>query len=238
MTASNVVIKNTRVSNSGGDWVVIIRPGAKNLTIQDSEIMAPAGVPQDNACVFNISDETPTLKRLNIHGCSAAVSTGGGLLEDSYLHDPGYTEGLSHITLVASNGGGGLTVRHNTILNPHPQTAAVAFYQDFGPQANDLIENNLLSGGGYTVYGGDGGKGKTSNIRFLNNRFGRNFYNTGGYYGYLASFTATNPGNAWSGNYWDDTLAAGQLTTPTNPPVAGSNAAGHWHAQRQIPRVS
>ncbi|MCW2759376.1 MAG: hypothetical protein JWO46_3122 [Nocardioidaceae bacterium] len=208
VTAPNVVIKNTRVTASSGDWIIIIRPGAANLTIQDSEIMSPAGATVDNACVFNISSEVPIMRRLNIHGCSAGVSSGGGLLEDSYIHDPGFTPGLSHITLVASNGGGGFTIRHNTVLNPYGQTAAVAFYQDFGVQRNDLIENNLLAGGGYVVYGGNGEKGTATNIRFLNNRFSRTFYKTGGYWGYVASFSPANSGNAWAGNYWDETLAA------------------------------
>ncbi|MCW2759371.1 MAG: hypothetical protein JWO46_3117 [Nocardioidaceae bacterium] len=208
VTAPNVVIKNTRVSARNGDWVIILRAGARNLTIQDSEIMSPADATVDNACIFNITDEKPTMLRLNIHGCSAGVSSGGGLLQDSYVHDPGFTPGLSHITLVASNGGGGFTVRHNTILNPHDQTAAIAFYQDFGVQKDDLVENNLLAGGGYVVYGGNGEKGTATNIRFLNNRFSRTFYPNGGYFGYVASFSPNNPGNAWSGNFWDDTLQA------------------------------
>jgi hypothetical protein len=67
VTAANVTIKNTRVTGGAGvgnaDWVIIVRPGADNLTIQDSEVMTPAGSPQDIACVFNISDAKPTILR-------------------------------------------------------------------------------------------------------------------------------------------------------------------------------
>jgi hypothetical protein len=208
ITASNVVVRNVRVSASDGDWVVIIRPGAENVTIKDSEIMSPAGATVDNACIFNISDTRPRMVRLDIHGCSAGVSSGGGRLRDSYIHDPGYTPGLSHITLVASNSDGHFTIKHNTILNPYDQTAAVAFYQDFGAQSDNLVVDNLLAGGGYVVYGGNGDYAETHDIRFVGNRISRIYHRRGGYYGVVASFDRHNPGNEWSGNYWDDTLKA------------------------------
>ena len=69
VTAPNVTIRNTRVTG-GGDWVVVVRDGADNLTIEDSELQTPAGSPQDIACVLNIGDSKPTIRRANIHGCS------------------------------------------------------------------------------------------------------------------------------------------------------------------------
>ena len=138
VTASNVVIRNTRVTG-GGDWVVIMRPGADNLTIEDSELQTPTGTPQDIACLLNIGDGRPTILRTDIHGCSAGVSSGGGLVKDSYIHDMSQKPGLSHDVGVASNGGGGMSVVHNTIFNQLDQTATVAFYQDFGAQADDLV---------------------------------------------------------------------------------------------------
>ncbi|HST67194.1 MAG TPA: hypothetical protein VLM05_18600, partial [Mycobacteriales bacterium] len=72
VVASNVTIRNTRVTG-GGDWVVVVRPGAANLRIEDSELQTPAGSPQDIACVLNIGDTRPTILRTDIHGCSAGV---------------------------------------------------------------------------------------------------------------------------------------------------------------------
>src|SRR5262249_36568291 len=175
VTASNVTIRRTRVTG-GGDWVVIVRPTAANLTIEDSELTTPAGTPQDIACVLNIGDTAPHIRRVNIHGCSAGISSGAGLVQDSYIHDMSQVPGLSHDVGVASNGGGGMTVQHNTIFNQLDQTATVAFYQDFGTQQNDLVTGNLLAGGGYCVYGGTGTKGGTANIRFTNNRFSRKYH--------------------------------------------------------------
>ena len=212
VTAKNVTIKNTRVTGGRGvgsaDWVVIIRPGADNLTIEDSEIMTPVGTPQDIACIFNIGDSKPVIKRVNIHACSAGVSSGGGLVQDSYVHDMAAVPGLSHDVGIASNGSGGMTVRHNTVFNQFDQTATVAFYQDFDTQKDNLVENNLLAGGGYCVYGGSGQKGQTANIRFIDNRFSRKYSPKCGQFGVVASFSLGDPGNAWTGNYWDDDLRA------------------------------
>lgn len=206
VTAPNVTIRNTRITG-GGDYVIIVRDGADNLTIEDTEIQTPAGTPQDIGCVLNVGNAKPKILRVNIHGCSAGVSSGGGLVQDSYIHDMAQKAGLSHDVGVASNFGGGMSVIHNTILNQLSQTAAVAFYQDFGPQSNDLVQDNLLAGGGYCVYGGTGEKGTTSDIRFLDNRFSRKFHPNCGYYGLVADFDRGASGNVWSGNYWDDTLA-------------------------------
>ena len=49
-----------------------------------------------------------------------------------------------------------MTIRHNTIFNSHDQTDAISLFQDFGNQANRTIDDNLVAGGGYSVYGGGG----------------------------------------------------------------------------------
>lgn len=215
VTADNVTIKNTRVVGGRGtpgppDWVIVVRPGADNLRIIDSEISTPKGSAQDIACIFNIGDTSPRTVRADIHDCSAGVSSGAGLIQDSYIHDMSSVTGLSHVVGVASNGGGGMTVRHNTILNQLGQTAAVAFYQDFANQNGNLVVDNLLGGGGYCVYGGDGKMGATSNIRFIGNRFSRKYWPNCGSFGVVASFTVKGPGNIWRGNYWDEDLRAVQ----------------------------
>jgi hypothetical protein len=211
VTAPNVTIRRVRVTGGrpvgNADWVVVVRPGADNLVIEDSELGTPPGTPQDMACVLNIGDANPTLRRLDIHGCSAGVSSGGGTIQDSYIHDMSAVPGLSHVVGIASNGGGGMTITHNTVLNTYEQTAAIAFYQDFADQANDLVTNNLVGGGGYCFYGGAGDKGATRAIKFVGNRLTRSIYPNCGSYGVIASFTLTDPENEFRGNIWDDTGA-------------------------------
>ncbi|MBD5831674.1 hypothetical protein [Janibacter melonis] len=209
VSASDVTIRDVRVTGGRGvgaaDWVVVMRPGAERLVIEDSELRTPQGTEQDLACVLNIGDGEPVVRRVDMHGCTIGVATGGGVVEDSYIHDPSMVPDLSHVNGVASMGGGGLTVRRNTILNSYSQTSAVALYQDFGTQSDDLVQHNLLAGGGYIFYGGDGRFGPTSKIRFLDNRISRVYYPKGGSLGVIAHLDLDLPGNESSGNFWDDT---------------------------------
>jgi hypothetical protein len=66
------------------------------------------------------------------------------------------------------------------------------------------VEDNLLAGGGYTLYAG-GGKLASTNIRVLNNRFSRRFFPNGGGYAPVAVFDPSGLGNVFSGNIWDET---------------------------------
>jgi hypothetical protein len=94
------------------------------------------------------------------------------------------------------------------VFNSIDQTDAISLFQDFGLEANRLIDRNLVAGGGYCLYGGgDGSFGLTSNIKLTNNRFSRLYSPNCGYYGTLAHFDWNGPGNVWSGNVWDDSGA-------------------------------
>jgi hypothetical protein len=91
--------------------------------------------------------------------------------ENNYLLE--YTEAPeAHYENVLDQGGYGevegktvetkgckLVLRHNTFLNEHPQTANIALFceEPSGkkhPIGEVVIENNLLAGGGYSIYGG------------------------------------------------------------------------------------
>jgi hypothetical protein len=99
-----------------------------------------------------------------------------------------------------------MTVRHNTVFNNFDQTDAISLFEDFGTEANRLIENNLIAGGDYALYAGANTGGPTPyNIVVTNNRFARIFYSASGYYGPVAAYDPSGPGNVWSGNVWDDT---------------------------------
>ena len=72
---------------------------------------------------------------------------------DSYIHDLANPPN-AHVDGFQCNAKCGVTLRHNTILNEWPQTAAIALFGDFGTPVNSVIDDNLLAGGGYAVYGG------------------------------------------------------------------------------------
>jgi hypothetical protein len=201
--ADNVVIRNTRV-NGSGDWGIIIRSGATNLTIENVTIR-PSGSQAVQTGILNQGGMI-TVRRTDISGISDGITTSQGLIEDSYLHDPRNLNG-DHTDMIQSLDGPGsgmsLIIRHNTIINTNSQTSAIALFQDYGVQHDVLIEYNFLAGGGYTLYAGDGDH-TPWNIKILNNTFSKRVFRDGGSYGAVAYWSASGSGNVWSGNVWED----------------------------------
>ncbi|HEY5990733.1 MAG TPA: hypothetical protein VIV12_30710, partial [Streptosporangiaceae bacterium] len=141
----------------------------------------------------------------NIFFTSTGVQLSAGLIYNNYIHDMGFITG-DHDNGTTSNAGTTmLTIQHNTIFNNLNQCDAVSLFQDFGSQGNRLITDNLLAGGGYTLYaGGKAGAPPPFNIVITNNRISNLYFPKGGYYGPVAYWTSGN-GNVWSGNIWDAT---------------------------------
>ena len=76
------------------------------------------------------------------------------------------------------------------------------FSPDLITDANVLVEGNLLNGGSYCTYGGGDG---STNVRYINNKFGRTVYDNCGRHGPVAAWNASGPGNQWTNNTWADT---------------------------------
>ena len=206
--ASNVTVRNVRLNVSGESFGIALRHTA-NVTITNTEITSPsASTGRLLVGIKDIYGDSTGLQvlRTNISRTSTGIQVESGLLQDNYIHDMGYKAG-DHINGTTSNGGTDLlTIRHNTVFNQIDQTDAVSLFQDFGPQANRVIDNNLLAGGGYTLYAGAnaGRESGATNIHVTNNRFARTFYTNGGSYGPLAAYVS-GQGNTFTGNVWDDT---------------------------------
>jgi hypothetical protein len=142
----------------------------------------------------------------NIWHTATGVQIYAGLVQDNYIHDVGFKDG-DHTNGMTVNGSTTpLTVRHNTVLVSTVQTDAISLFEDVGVEANKIIDNNLVAGGGYSIYGGQNvGGPQAFNIQIINNRFSRVYYAKGGYYGYATAYNSKASGNVWSGNVWDDT---------------------------------
>lgn len=212
---SGTTIKNTRVTTDGSfslivryDWSAATPHGATGVTIQDSEVRGgPAG---SGAAITVQSGLAVTITRVNVHNTSTAIQLDRGSITDSYLWDLHVVPNGTHVNGTTSNGGrgnGGLTIRHNTVLNSLGQTDAISLFQDTGVQEDVTIDNNLVAGGGYVIYGGSGNKGPSKNIKITNNRISTRYFPLGGGYGWLAYFTPGDPGNVLSGNRYYETGA-------------------------------
>ena len=208
--ANNVTIRDVRNTSSGESLGGFAIRHGQNALIEDVTIAPPASSPRLLVGIKDIYGDAngTVIRRADISGTSTAVQMDSGTLVDSYIHDLRLQSG-DHINGTTSNGGTTLlTIQHNTVFNSFDQTDAVSLFQDFGPQSNRVIDNNLLAGGGYTIYAG-ANAGLTStatNIAVTNNRISRMYFPNGGSYGPLAAYQP-GQGNSFTGNVWDDTGA-------------------------------
>ncbi|WP_214409871.1 hypothetical protein [Sphaerisporangium fuscum] len=202
--ADDVVVRNVRVVGQG-DWAIIQRQGVSGADISDVEIMGDGTTKVDTA-VLNQGGQI-SVRRANIHTVSNGIVTDHGVIEDCYLHDFKEFPG-DHVDAIQIGGspmkGLSLTVRHNTVFNQVAETSAIIIGQDFSRTHDVLIQNNLLAGGGYTIYGGEGKFGVPTDIRIVDNIFSRRFFPKGGSFGPVAYYTDKGKGNAFTGNIWED----------------------------------
>jgi hypothetical protein len=171
VTGYGVTIKNSRVGCVVVDGGPASNPANPRLTIQDTEIVCPLG-----SWNTGFRFDNTLLLRVNIHGCENGMDIGNNVtLQDSFIHDlaPGATFHNDGIQGVPNNS----TIEHNTIYGI--DTSAIGFNSDAGAN-NVLINNNLLAGGGWTLYCP---KGSHPTFRVTNNHFSTIFYPKVGAYG-------------------------------------------------------
>ena len=200
--AKDVTIRNVKMSVASKDmFALIVRSGA-SATIEDVEI---SGKDKSGAsvqyAVLSQTSERVTVNRANLHHCADCIQGERMVVTNSYIHDLANPPG-AHVDGFQCNSSCGVTLRHNTILNEWNQTAAIALFADFGTPRDSTIDDNLLAGGGYSVYGGST---NATGIKITNNRFTRLYFPKGGYWGHGTAFNNSGSGNLWSGNTWDDT---------------------------------
>lgn len=207
--ADNVTVRNSRLT-AAGQWGIIQRQGHTGLRVENTEILGD-GVHQVQTGILN-QGSMVTIERVHIHTVSDGVQTDQGILADSFIDDLKEFPG-DHCVNIQSNGspnpGMALVIKHNTLLNPLAQTAAISIYQDFGRAHDVTVAGNYLAGGGYALYGGKGRYGQSSNIKVLNNVFSRMYHPQSGVFGPVTAFEQ-GPGNEWTGNTFDS-------GSPVNP---------------------
>jgi hypothetical protein len=213
VTGSNVTIKNDMIVTSGANGLfgISLRHTAGD-TVENNTISGTNATTGrvDTAISDAYEDSTGlVISGNNISDARTAIQLAAGQVTGNYIHDPGYIAG-DHTNGVLANGGTGqLTITGNTILDSLGQTDAISLdtLSVAGPVTNKTIENNLLAGGSYSIYGGTAFSHTTSTILIENNRFGQGFFPKSGQFGPVAYFDSTGAGNVWSDNVWDSTGA-------------------------------
>jgi hypothetical protein len=190
--ASNVVIENSKIEAGTTGWGIEIDSGS--LTVKDSEITGSAyGAVEGN---------NYTLQRVNIHAFHGdGMKLGNNVtVTDSFIHDATTSGGQHCDGMQAQNGLSNVVIRHNSI-DPHESgsNSAVFIKNDLGPNNTVgpiTVDDNLLGGGGYTLYVYKGSSGlvqggvTVTNNRFLNDEK----------YGPVA---VNIPVTTWTGNVYD-----------------------------------
>jgi hypothetical protein len=208
VTASNVIIKNVRIIETGDSFGVSLRH-TSNVTIENSDIYSPDS--GNDRLMVGVKDvygdcSGTVVQGNNIWHTATGIQIYAGLVQDNYIHDVGFRGGDHTNGMTANGSTTPLTIRHNTVFVSTVQTDAISLFEDVGVEANKIIDNNLVAGGGYSIYGGQNTGGPQAfNIQITNNRFSRVYFTNGGYYGCATAYDAQAPGNVWSGNIWDDT---------------------------------
>jgi hypothetical protein len=221
--ANNVTIENCVISVGGQDtFPVSVQTDRNNdgkpitsFTIKNCTVSGSDNdMNRAAACIKDIyGNSTGTLiQACNLYWAANGIQVYAGDLLDNYIHDlicnATYLDHTNGINV--SGGTNTMLIQGNTVLNSLGQTDCIALFQDTAPPAvaNKTINNNLLAGGGYCIYGGQGGAAyeglPATNIVITNNAISTMYYPQGGVYGPIACFDPGNPGNKWSGNAWYD----------------------------------
>ena len=197
LNANNVTLRRCKITNSNF-YTVFIHWSKSGCVVEDCTI-------DGKSASGSIGINGPgNFRRNNIYRVENGV--GGhwdSVIEDNFIHDLLGT-GSPHYDGIQCDGGNrNIIIRHNSILVDHNQTSAVMIDNWAGPVDNILVENNVLVGGGYTVYcDAQFNNEPITNVRFINNHMG-----TGGFG--ITNFNGTNP--VYTGNVNDGAAIAQTL---------------------------
>lgn len=198
--ASNVTIEKVRVVSNSDYPIRTFDPSNPTGTvIRDVEIDMQ-GMEEGKGIAF----DNYTAQRVWFHnGLDCAHAGRNVVITDSFCDLPRLSSGsAAHADGFQSDGGGNLVFRHNTIRNPNDQTSAILMSTNTAPIDTVVIDDNLMSGGGYTVYCGTNEGGVATHETYTDNVISREFFSRGGYYGPTTSCdrVAVAHGNIWDGS--------------------------------------
>jgi hypothetical protein len=228
VTAPDVTIRNVRLVVTDPYYGILIRRGADaNLLVERSEIDM-----NGRLGIKGIAFDGYTLRKVFMrNGADCAHFNQNVVIEDSLCaigadaDRDGWPDGGAdsascdtgeHLDGFQLGGGGNVVIRHNTVRNPCAQTSAILISHDPGydaPIRDITVADNLLAGGGYTLYCADSDD-TIQSVTVTGNRFARTYYRDGGRYGRHAYCERAT---TFSGNVWDGSggpAAGGQRGAP------------------------
>jgi hypothetical protein len=193
ISASNVTLRNCKV-RSGSYWVIQIT-GGTGVVVDHCTIDGMGTGGQQGSVGINGGDGA-TFTANNIFNVEDGIHPRSGCtMRDNYIHDLAAPGSPHYDGIQIDNNISNVTVTHNSVINGHNQTSAVMIDNWNGPTSNVTVDNNLLCGGGYTIYcDGTQSSQPITNVRITNNHMG-----AGGFG--ITNFNGTNP--VYTGNVND-----------------------------------
>jgi hypothetical protein len=227
IVADNVTIKDSSVMSAGSSGhAVWIAPGVTGVRLLNDTLAGRSAVQAPvQYSVQNSGSDAVFANHLRMYNCTTCWA-GPGTVENSYAIADAIVAGAHYEPVYYGGGGGALVLQHDTLLNPHQQTADVFASVDFGDLTTVTIADSFLAGGGYTIYGGLTGNrdevvgpftvtedrfARCATRRIPNNSDGgyhcldgadaHGYWPFGGQYGVAADFNSSV--TTWTHNYWD-----------------------------------
>jgi hypothetical protein len=218
--AKNVTLKNDRIANAGDcgnikkcesqDVKVGVYPNEAEVTgtVLSHLELTKQGIQGLGEAVRNLAGPSTKGEYLYSYGVDSLWFRGGEVTNSYSSIELGFSE--DHLENIDLQEEGKLVLRHDVLLNPENQTAAVATFctganNDIGEVT---IEDNLLAGGGYTIYGGTSHSAEGCKVKgpfvIKGNRFSNAYFANGGEHGIYTALEARV--TTVSGNYWDSNL--------------------------------
>lgn len=195
--ANDVTIRRSRITHSA--TAIAVEDGFTNLTVEDVTIVGLEVT--DATGAIRVGAASIVVRRVDLSGYAEGILLigGGGLIEDNYFHDLPDLVGGDTIEVWT---GQGLVIRHNRLERMGGNSVIKLPADVPAPHGDDiLIDDNLIAGGGWSVYGGDD-PGRPdeiwTNVRITDNRFSVRYHERCGHWGPIAnSDSAVTTGNVW-----------------------------------------
>lgn len=212
ITASNVTVRQSYISSSGGASIVAINAtGIANVIIEDCEIVgggSGSGVTGQNGVFINNNTGSGIIiRRNNIYNSGNGVAVGDApyTVVNNYIHDLAGAA-ATHFNGIEDNGhtnhdGAAVLIQYNAINNNLQDQTDALMLCNLGDLTNVTVDSNWLLGAGLTSAGvvyvdGSLGSGPIS-VTFTNNIVGPNVSTNYVFArpGTASSFTLTHTGN-------------------------------------------
>jgi hypothetical protein len=202
VTANNVTFRNCKIIYTGTATInALVEANAPTGTVFDHCEFDGKQLAKDDIH----GGDNFTVTGCNIHDTGNGVEAGSSFtVKESYIWNivspAGY--GWHADGVQAWDGASNMLVDHNTILMPAGEDGTVDFVGS-SPQSNNLVQHNLLAGGGYSV--SVGSSTSNTNVRIINNHLSTRFFPKVGYYDIYYYGDGEVSGETISGNVIDET---------------------------------